>query len=104
MIRPRKTPEPRKETICKWIAGGDYVVGVDVEVEYPVDAPYEPCLRPDTVRYLERLAECARRGDLESLQRAGTVYERIKEAPVSSSVGAPDKAKSRRHTMQKLDG
>jgi hypothetical protein len=90
MIRPRKNPEPRKETIRKWVAGGDYVIGIDIEVEYPVDAPYEPCLRPEAVRYLERLADSARRGDLVALQQAGTVYERIKETAAHSPIDARD--------------
>jgi hypothetical protein len=86
MIRPRRTPEPRKETIRKWVAGGDYAVCVEIEVEYPVDAPEEPCLTPETVRYLEQLAESARRGDVAALRKAGTVYERQRD---SQQTGAP---------------
>jgi hypothetical protein len=89
MTRPEKQSASRTERIRKWVGGGDYVVGVEVEVEYPIDAPLEPCLRPETVRYLEELADSVRRGDLAALQRAGTVYERIRTPEFTVHEKAP---------------
>jgi hypothetical protein len=43
-------------------------VEVEVEVLYPADDPSEPCLEPDTVRWLDEIARKAAEGDVEFLQ------------------------------------
>ena len=76
-----QTAQPHRELIRKWVAGGEYVVGVDVEVEYPVDAPQTPCFRPATVRFLENVAKLARAGNVSDLEKLGIVYRRLQSAP-----------------------
>ena len=66
---------PRTERLIEWVTGGDYAVAVEVEAVFPADAPTEACFRPETVRWLEHLADCAERGDVKSLEQAGRVYE-----------------------------
>lgn len=81
-----KTQESdRKERIIEWVAGGPYVVAVEVEAVYPVDDPSEPCLTPDTVRFLEKLEELAEAGDVAALKRAGTVYVRLGEQSTATA-------------------
>ncbi len=68
-----------RERIIEWVTGGRYAVAVEVEaIIYPdrLDAPY---LTPQTVRYLEEVTKLAEAGDLEGLQKAGTVYIRLDE-------------------------
>jgi len=74
---------PRTEQLIEWVAGGDYAVAVEVEAVFPADAPTEACFRPETVRWLEHLTDCAERGDLASLERAGRVYE-LRSASVAN--------------------
>jgi hypothetical protein len=50
---------------------------VPVEAVFPPEDPAVPCLKPETVRYLEKLTERATAGDLEELRRAGTVYVKM---------------------------
>jgi hypothetical protein len=71
----------RKQRIIQWVTGGTYAVAVEVEAIFPSDDPSEPCLTPQTVRFLEELSERAEVGDVEALRRAGTVYTRINEPP-----------------------
>ncbi len=44
---------------------------------YPSDDPSEPCLEPDTVRWLAEIADRAERGDLEYLQKVGRVFQSV---------------------------
>jgi hypothetical protein len=67
----------RTQRITQWVAGGAYAVAVEVEVVFPPDDPSEPCLTPQTVRYLEELSGRAETGDVEALRKAGTVYTRM---------------------------
>jgi hypothetical protein len=69
----------RKQRIVQWVTGGKYAVAVEVEAIYPPDDPTEPCLTPQTVRWLEELADRAEAGDVAALRRAGTVYSRVAE-------------------------
>jgi hypothetical protein len=62
------------QTIIQWVTGGNYAVAVEVEAIFPPDDPSEPCLTPQTIRYLEDLAGRAEAGDVEALQQAGKVY------------------------------
>jgi hypothetical protein len=71
-----KSAQARIEKMTEWVTGGDLAVAVEVEVVYPPDAPYEPCYRPETVRWLEHLRRCAEGGDLATLEQAGRVYQR----------------------------
>ena len=71
-------PAPtRTQRITQWVAGGSYAVAVEVEAIFPPDDPSEPCLTPQTVRFLEELAERAEAGDVDALRQAGTVYTRM---------------------------
>jgi hypothetical protein len=58
---------------------GRYAVEVEVEVVYPEDDPSEPCLEPDTVRWLDEIARRAEQGDVAFLRRAGRVFELVSE-------------------------
>ena len=66
----------RTEKVTEWVVGGDYAVSVEVEAVFPADAPTEACFRPETVHWLEHLADCAEKGDVATLAQAGRVYER----------------------------
>lgn len=69
--------QERTQKIIQWVSGGDFAVAVEVDAVYPPDDPSDPCLTPQTVRWLEELAERAEAGDVEALRNAGTVYSRI---------------------------
>jgi hypothetical protein len=69
-----KRPSQR---FTQWVRGGSYVVAVAVEVVFPPHDPSVPCLKPETVRYLEKLTERATAGDLDELRKAGTVYVKL---------------------------
>ena len=72
-----RPPAPyRTERKTKLVAGGDYVVAVEVEVVYPPDLPDEPCYRVETIRRLERVRELAKQGNVAALEKEGTVYVR----------------------------
>jgi hypothetical protein len=62
------------QRIVQWVTGGNYAVAVEVEAVFPPDDPSEPCLTPQTVRYLEELAERAEEGDVEARRQAGKTY------------------------------
>lgn len=67
----------RREKRKRWVQRGDYAVEVDVEVIYPADDPSEPCLEPDTLRWLDEIAQKAEQGDVEYLHRAGRVFQAV---------------------------
>ncbi len=69
--------EERREKRKRWIQRGRYAVEVEVEVVYPNDDPSEPCLEPDTVRWLDEIARRAELGDVEYLRTVGRVFETI---------------------------
>ena len=69
-----KRPSQR---FTQWVRGGGYAVAVPVEAVFPPEDPSVPCLKPETVRYLEKLAERATAGDLDELRKAGTVYVKL---------------------------
>jgi hypothetical protein len=70
------TVEGRRIRIPKWIFGDQCVVKVDIEAVVPDFDPGEPCLEPDTVRWLDQLQRQADAGDVEHLSRIGEVYVR----------------------------
>ena len=67
----------RREKRKRWIQRGQYAVEVEIEVVFPDDDPSEPCLEPDTVRWLDEIARKAAEGDVAYLQRAGRVFQAI---------------------------
>lgn len=67
----------RREKRKRWVQRGEYAVEVEVEVVYLEDDRSEPCLGPDTVRWLDEVARKAAEGDLEYLQRAGRVFQAV---------------------------
>ena len=65
---------------------GQYAVEVEVEVVYPEDDPSEPCLEPDTVRWLAEVAERAEEGNLDYLKKVGRVFQSITPATGGTAV------------------
>jgi hypothetical protein len=63
--------------LTQWVRGGNYAVAVEVEAVFPPEDSSVPCLKAETVRYLEKLTERAGAGDLDELRKAGTVYVRM---------------------------
>lgn len=57
-----------------------YVVAVEIELVVPDADPSEPCLEPETLRFLREVTERAERGDTEWLRRHGRVYEAMDAA------------------------
>ena len=74
MLVMNKATEPQKQRIIQWVTGGPYAVAVEVDAIFPPDDPSEPCLTPQTVRWLEELADLAEAGDFEALREVGQVY------------------------------
>ena len=66
----------RRVRIPKWIHGTQCVVRVDAEAVIPDADPGEPCLEPQTLRWLDELQALADAGDAEALARVGDVYVR----------------------------
>lgn len=67
----------RRERRKRWVHRGEYAVEVEVEVLYPADDPTQPCLEPDTVRWLDEVARKAADGDVAYLQKVGRVFQAI---------------------------
>ncbi len=67
----------KREKRKRWVQRGRYAVEVEVEVVYLVDDPSEPCLEPDTVRWLDEIARKAEQGDVEYLHTVGRVFENV---------------------------
>jgi len=67
----------RREMRKRWVQRGRYAVEVEVEVVYPEEDPSEPCLEPETVRFLDEVARRAEAGDVEYLKRVGRVFESV---------------------------
>jgi hypothetical protein len=67
----------RREKRIRWVQRGCYAVEVEVEVVYPADDPSEPCLEPETVKWLDEIARKAQLGDIEFLRRVGRVYQAV---------------------------
>lgn len=51
----------------KWIHGARCVIQVEVEAVIPDAEPSEPCLEPDTVRWLDDLQRFADAGDVDEI-------------------------------------
>jgi hypothetical protein len=66
------------QKLTQWVRGGEYAVAVEVEAVFPPEDRSVPCLKPETVRYLEKLTERAAAGDLDELRRVGIVFVRMR--------------------------
>jgi hypothetical protein len=67
----------KREKRKRWVPRGQYAVEVDVEVVYLSDRPYEACLEPKTVRWLDEIARHAEAGDLDFLRNAGRLFQAV---------------------------
>lgn len=62
--------------IERWIHASQCVVRVEVEAVIPDADPSEPCLEPQTIRFLDELQRKADQGLVSELAKAGDVYVR----------------------------
>jgi len=62
--------------VPKWIYSDLCVVHVQAEAVIPDEDSSEPCIEPETARYLDRIQELAHAGKLEELEKHGVVYVR----------------------------
>jgi hypothetical protein len=67
----------RREMRKRWIQRGRFAVEVQVEVVFPEEDPSEACLEPQTLRWLDEIAERAEAGDLQFLKSVGRVFESV---------------------------
>jgi hypothetical protein len=67
----------QREKRKRWVQRGEFAVEVEVEVVYPADAPWEPCLEPATIRWLDEVARKAEERDVEFLRRAGRLFQAV---------------------------
>lgn len=67
----------KREKRKRWVQRGRYAVEVEIEVVYPSDDPSEPCLEPNTLRWLDEIARKAEQGDVEYLHKVGRVFETV---------------------------
>jgi len=72
--------EGRREKSVEWVHRGRYAVRVEVEVVYPRDDPYTPCLEPDALKLLDEVAWRAESGDVTFLRSVGEVFEQVPAA------------------------
>ena len=66
----------KRTRIERWIHAAACVVRVDVEAIVPDADPSEPCLEPQTIRFLDELQSKADRGLVNELAAVGDVYVR----------------------------
>ena len=74
-----QTSTREKSRLTEWVAGGRYVVAVEIEATIFPERPGEPFLTPQTVRFLEQVARDARAGNLEALTKIGKVFVQLDE-------------------------
>jgi hypothetical protein len=72
-----QTPTSEKTRLTEWVAGGRYVVAVEIEATIFPERPGQPFLTPQTVRFLEQVARDARAGNLEALTKIGKVFVQL---------------------------
>jgi hypothetical protein len=70
----------KREKRKRWVQRGRYAVEVEVDVIYPEEDSSEPCLEPQTVRWLDEIARRAEMGDIAFLQKVGRVFEAVSAA------------------------
>jgi hypothetical protein len=63
--------------MTEWVAGGRYVVAVEIEATIFPERPGQPFLTPQTVRFLEQVARDARASNLEALMKIGKVFVQL---------------------------
>jgi hypothetical protein len=68
----------RREKRKRWVHRGKYAVEVEVEVVYPAGDPSEACLEPKTVRWLDEIAQRAKKGDVAYLKTVGKVFQAVR--------------------------
>jgi hypothetical protein len=68
----------RREKRKRWVRHGRYAVDVEGDVVYPAGVPFEPCLEPATVRWLDEIARRAEKGDVAYLRSVGEVFRAIR--------------------------
>lgn len=66
----------KRVRIPQWIFGDMCVLRLDVDAVVPDADPSEPCLEPNTLRYLDELQELASTGNVTELEKHGVVYVR----------------------------
>jgi hypothetical protein len=67
----------RREKRKRWVQRGQYAVEVEIDVVYPADDPSEPCLEPDTVRFLDEVGRRAEQADISFLRKVGRVFQSV---------------------------
>jgi hypothetical protein len=72
-----KTPHKETTRLTEWVAGGPYVVAVEIEATIFPERPGEPFLTPQTVRLLEQVARDARACNVEALTKVGKVFVQL---------------------------
>jgi hypothetical protein len=66
----------KRTKIERWIHAAPCVMRVEVDAVIPDADPSEPCLEPQTIRFLDDLQNKADRGLISELARFGDVYVR----------------------------
>ena len=66
----------KRTRVERWIHADRCVVRVEVDAVIPDADPSEPCLEPETIRYLDDLQAKADNGLIDDLARVGDVYIR----------------------------
>jgi hypothetical protein len=66
----------KRTRIERWIHAEQCVVRVEVDAIVPDADPSEPCLEPQTIRFLDELQNKADRGLIDELAQVGDVYVR----------------------------
>ena len=66
----------RRTKIERWIHATVCVVRVEVDAIIPDADPSEPCLEPQTIRFLDDVQNKADRGAINELEKLGDVYVR----------------------------
>jgi hypothetical protein len=62
--------------IPRWVHTEPCVVRVEVDAVIPASDPREPCLEPDTVRWLDEVHRMAEAKRFDDLMKIGDVYVR----------------------------
>ena len=66
----------KRTRIEQWIHARTCVVRVEVDAIIPTADPSEPCLEPQTIRFLDELQAKADQGLINELEKVGDVYVR----------------------------
>ena len=66
----------RRVRLPRWIHAHSCVVRVEVDAIIPDEDSSEPCLEPETLRWLDDLQALADAGRIDELQQHGAVYVR----------------------------